>query len=56
MGALQSSVIIRLTILWPSRSSMICRPLELLTASVPIVWKNTSDGRGSPFAAALASM
>jgi hypothetical protein len=35
---------------------MICRPLGFLTAGVPIMWKNTSDGRGSPFTAAFASM
>jgi hypothetical protein len=56
MRALQSSVIIRFTILWPLGSFVICRPSRFLTAGVPIVWKNTTKGMGSPFAAALASM
>jgi hypothetical protein len=54
IGARQSSVIIRFMIRRPSSSCVICRPSRFLTAGVPIMWKNTSDGKGSPFAAALA--
>jgi hypothetical protein len=56
MGAHQSSVIIRFRILQPSGSCVICRSSGFLTVSVPIVWKNTSDGNGSPFTVAFASM
>jgi hypothetical protein len=56
MGARQSWVIIRFTILRLSRFCVICRPSMFLIASVPIVWKNTSDGNESPFAAAFANM
>jgi hypothetical protein len=56
IGARQSLVIIRFTIRLPSRSCVIYRPSGFLTAGVPIMWKNTSDGKGSPFAAALANM
>jgi hypothetical protein len=57
MGAHQSSVIIRFTILWPSGYyCVICRHSRFLTPGVPIVWKNTSDGNRSPFAAAFASV
>jgi hypothetical protein len=52
----QSSIIIRFTILRPSNSCVIYRPLGFLTAGVPIVCKNTSDSNGSPFADAFASM
>jgi hypothetical protein len=56
MGARQSLVIIRFTIRCLSRSCVIYRPSGFLTASVSIVWKNTSDGKDSPFATALANM
>jgi hypothetical protein len=56
MGAHQSSTIIRFTIWCPSTSCVICRPSGFLTVGMPTMWKNTSDGKGSPFAAALASM
>jgi hypothetical protein len=51
IGARQCLVIIRLTIWRPSRSCVIYRPSGFLIAGVPIVWKNTSDGKGSPLAA-----
>jgi hypothetical protein len=55
MGALQSSVVIKFTIIWPSRSLVILRPSGFLTTGVPIVWKNTFEGMGSPFVVAFAS-
>jgi hypothetical protein len=56
MGARQSLIIIRCTILRLSGSCVIYRPSRFLTTGVPIVWKNTSDGSGSPFAATFANM
>jgi hypothetical protein len=56
MGARQSSVIIKCTILRLLRSCVIYRPSGLRTAGVPIVWKNTSNSSGSPFSAAFANM
>jgi hypothetical protein len=56
LASLWSSVIIICMILRSSGSGVICRPSGFLTAGVPIVWKNTSDGRGSPFATAFANM
>jgi hypothetical protein len=35
---------------------VICRPSGFLTVGVPILWKNTSKGMGSPFTNAFASM
>jgi hypothetical protein len=40
---------------WPSVSYVICRPSGLRTAGVPMMWYNTSEGRASPLAAALAN-
>jgi hypothetical protein len=40
IGARQSSVIIRFTIMWPSGSSVICRPSGFLTTGVMIMWNN----------------
>jgi hypothetical protein len=56
MGARQSSVIIRCTILRPLGFCVICSPSGFLTAGVAIVWKDTSDGSGSPFVVAFANM
>jgi hypothetical protein len=56
MGALQSLVIIRFTILWSSGSSVIWRPSGFLTTGVPIVWKNTSKVIGSLLDTAFANM
>jgi hypothetical protein len=39
MGARQSSVIIRCTVMRSSKSCVIYKPLGFLTAGVPIVWK-----------------
>lgn len=47
---------IKFTILWASRSSMILRPSGFLTTCVTITWKNTSEGKGWPFVAAFASI
>jgi hypothetical protein len=40
---------------WPSASLVTCNPSGLRTAGVPMTWWNTSEGKVSPLAAALAN-
>jgi hypothetical protein len=56
MSALQSLIMIKFTIVWPSRSYVIFRPSRFLTTGVPITWKNTYEGKGPHLVAAFANM